>query len=100
MSVFQVSRTRMRDGWPLGAVTSSPAWKCAWRSQFGALGKSRVGEVRLERHLKVRDRDACTARCGQDRGDVRNDRLDRRDVDTGSLEHAAGGAEVVLHVDD
>ena len=51
-------------------------------------------------HLEIDDRESRQARGGQDPRRGLDHALDRRDVDTRPVEHAAPGAEVVLHIDD
>lgn len=76
MSVFQQSRTSIRDGSPSGEVTASPARSGTCLSHVGELGISSVGQIGTESHLEIDDRHTGIARSSEHGLDPRHNRPD------------------------
>jgi hypothetical protein len=63
------------------------------------IGGTEIGQVGVERHLEVYDRNTCFSSGGNNLCGWRNRLLNAGYVDAGTVEHPSGGPEVVLHVD-
>lgn len=64
------------------------------------IGRTNVRQIRTKTHLEIDHLDVPMAGCFEDSRNGCNDSLDRRDVDSGAIEHSALAPEVILHVDD
>ena len=99
MSVFHVSRIRMRLSAPLGVRTVLPT--CAdMPKAVRRIGAAQIGEICPKPHFEVNDFQLRSTSGGENPGDRAYSCLDGLNIEAQPINEAALCCEIVLHVHD